>query len=129
MHHLPGGAEAWVGTATHFRWLYGVLASVLVLNLADAVLTLYWIAARQAAEANPLLAPLAHGHPVPFVVLKMALVSGGAMVLWRWHKRPAAVVAIFAAFFAYYILFLYHLTAFQVSLVAHAQGWLHSVLG
>jgi hypothetical protein len=98
-----------VGTAQHFRWLEGIVKTVLALNVADAIFTLMWIRGGLASEANPLLRELAHGHPAAFVVTKLLLVGLGSWVLWRERGRPIAVIAIFIAFFAYYALLLAHL--------------------
>ncbi|MCB9739628.1 MAG: hypothetical protein H6747_10195 [Deltaproteobacteria bacterium] len=102
---------AWVGSAQHFVWLEWVVRATLVLNVLDAILTIFWISSHQAIEANPLLAELAHQHPFGFVIVKMSLVSLGTLLLWRLRKRPLAVIAIFAAFLAYYFLLIYHLEA------------------
>jgi hypothetical protein len=123
----PLGSEHWdrevsavtrtIGTVQHFRWLRGVVVATLILNVLDAILTLIWIARGAATEANPLLAELAHRHPVTFVAVKMALVSLGSLLLWRLRRRPVAVVAVFACFLSYYLLLLYHLRAMDVRLV------------
>ena len=49
-----------IGTPEHYRWLRGIVATVLVLNLLDAVFTLVWIQAGHAREANPVLRDLIH---------------------------------------------------------------------
>lgn len=98
-----------LGTPTHFRWLHGLVKTVLVLNLIDAVLTLLWVNAGLAREANPLLAELVHEHPVIFTVGKIGLVGGGSLLLWRARNRPLAIVGIFLAFLVYYAILLLHL--------------------
>ena len=98
-----------IGTPQHFRWLEGIVKAVLVLNLVDAVLTLIWIQAGLATEANPVMAELVNNSPVAFVLSKVALVSLGSALLWRFRSRPLAVVGIFAVFLVYYVLILYHL--------------------
>lgn len=98
-----------VGPPQQIAWLEGLIKVVLVSNLVDAVLTLVWLRAGLASEANLLLAPLALGHPVVFVGVKLALVSGGSWLLWRNRERPPAVVGIFAVFIAYYWIFTFHL--------------------
>ena len=47
-----------VGTPEHFRWLGWIVKSVLVMNLIDASLTLYWVRAGWAHEANTLVEQL-----------------------------------------------------------------------
>ena len=104
--HRPGLA---VGTAEHFRWLHGLVKSIIVLNLLDGVFTLAWVQAGLAEEANALLADLVMDQAVLFMLAKLALVSLGAVYLWRIRTRPLAVVGIFGSFLIYYLVVLYHL--------------------
>ena len=97
-----------VGTAQHYRWLLGIVKWVLVLNLLDAILTLLWVRAGLAREANTLIDELVNEHAVLFVLVKLSLVGMGSLLLWRWRHAPLAVVSIFAAFVAYYLVLLYH---------------------
>jgi hypothetical protein len=98
-----------IGTSEHFRWLQGIIKWILVLNLLDGVLTLVWVQYFYAEEFNVMLRDLAHGKMVLFMVVKLALVSLGSLFLWRNRNHPFAVVAIFLAFFVYYLVLLYHL--------------------
>ena len=98
-----------IGTKQHFSWLRGIVAAVLVLNLLDALFTLTWIFSGVAEEANPLLRELVHTSPVTFTLTKLALVGLGSALLWRYRRRPLAVVAIFVAFLTYYGILLWHL--------------------
>lgn len=98
-----------VGTSEHFRWLYWIVKAVLVLNLFDAVFTLFWVELGVAVEANALLRDLVHEHALAFVLAKLSLVSLGALFLWRYRRHPLAVVAIFGAFLIYYLILLHHL--------------------
>lgn len=97
-----------LGTPQHYRWLGGIVKTVLVLNLLDAVFTLVWVGSGQAEEANPLLRELVVARPVLFVAAKLGLVGLASALLWRLRARPLAVVAIFAAFLLYYLLLLWH---------------------
>lgn len=97
-----------IGTPEQFRWLLGIVKVVLVLNLLDAVFTLVWVWAGLAREANPLMVELVHEHPVAFAAAKLAVVGLASLLLWRLRHRPLAVVAIFVAFLAYYLLLLLH---------------------
>ena len=99
-----------VGTPQQFRWLHGVVESVIVLNLLDAILTLLWVRLGMAEEANTLMRDLVNDQALAFVLAKIGLVSLGSILLWRNRHRPLAVVAIFVSFLAYYFVFLYHLT-------------------
>ena len=98
-----------IGTSEHYRWLHAVVKAVIVLNLLDAVFTLWWVRTGMAVEANELLRDLVNEHPVAFVMVKLSLVSLGSLVLWFRRQRPLAVVAIFSAFLIYYLILLYHI--------------------
>ena len=76
-----------------------------------------------ATEANPLMAPLVHDHPLLFVLAKSAIVLLGSALLWRLRTRRLAVIAIFVAFLAYYWLILYHLHSLNLNLVKRV-AWL-----
>ncbi len=110
-----------VGTAEHFGWLQGIVKAVLVLNLLDALFTLVWVRSGLAREANPLIDQLANQHAVGFVLVKLALVSLGSWLLWQHRERPAAVIAIVAAFLTYYLILLYH--------IQYASGLVRLLLG
>jgi hypothetical protein len=96
------------------RLLWGLIASILVMNLLDAVFTLVWIGTGRATEANPLMAVIVRTHPVLFVVVKTTLVSLGLLLLWRLRRSPLAIVGIFVAFIVYYMLITIHLGALEV---------------
>jgi hypothetical protein len=98
-----------VGTPQHYRWLNGVVKTLLVLNLIDALLTLVWVQNGLAREANALMRLLVNDHPIVFVVIKVGLVSLGSWFLWNRREHAIAVVAIFLAFLVYYLILLYHL--------------------
>ena len=91
-----------VGTQQHFQWLQGIVKTVLVLNLLDALFTLVWVRWGLAQEANTLLDELVNQHAVGFVAVKLGLVSLGSWLLWNRRRRPLAVIAIFAAFLELY---------------------------
>ena len=97
-----------VGTDQQFRWLEGIVKSVLVLNLIDAVLTLLWVRAGLAVEANTLMDELVNEHAIGFVLVKLGLVGMGSWLLWSRRQSALAVVAIFAAFVAYYAILIQH---------------------
>jgi hypothetical protein len=98
-----------VGTPQQFHWLEGLVKALLVLNLLDAVFTLFWINVGLAKEANALMRDLVHNHPIAFVTVKMGLVALGSYLLWARRRSPSAAVAIFAMFFVYYLVLLHHL--------------------
>jgi hypothetical protein len=118
----PPSLSSRIGTPEHFRWLHGIVAVVLVLNLVDAILTLFWVGTGFATEANPLLSELVMRHPVGFAVVKLGLVSLGSLLLWRLRRRPLAVIGIFGGFLAYYLLLLHHLSFLSLVLRAWLRG-------
>ncbi len=87
-----------------------MVKSILVLNLVDAILTMYWVKQGFAREMNPLLEHSVQNFPVLFVVVKLSLVGLGVCVLWRNRSNLLAVSAICVALAAYYGLFLYHIS-------------------
>lgn len=121
-HDIIGAYTRRIGTLQHFRWLRGIVAAVLVLNLLDAILTIIVVTSARATEANPLMAEVLDRHPVLFALVKMSLVSLGSVILWRHRKHAVAVLAIFVAFLAYYGVLLYHLSAWEVRLVDRLLG-------
>ena len=102
-----------VGTRQHFRWLHGIIKVVLLLNLIDAIFTLFWVKAGLATEANVLLQRTVNEHPIAFVTIKLTLVSLGSLLLWKRRDHPLAVVGSFVVFLVYYYLLLYHLKYFS----------------
>ncbi len=86
-------------------------AFILILNVADAVFTLLYTGLGLAVEGNPLMDQAIVRGPVLFMVVKLALVSGGVLLLWQLRHRRAAVVAaaIAGGAAAYSFLLVYHL--------------------
>ncbi len=97
-----------VGTPQHFRWLHGIVKTVLVLNLLDAVFTLIWVRFGFAREANLMIDRLVENHALAFIAVKLGLVGMGSWLLWQKRNHATAVVSIFIAFVAYYLVLLYH---------------------
>ena len=103
----------WIGTDKQFKVLWWFLSITIVLNLLDAIFTLNWIERGEANEANPLMEVII-SKPILFVCVKTSLVSLGCYLLWRFHRRPIAVVSIVLAFLAYYAVLLHHLRAVKL---------------
>ena len=101
-----GGFE--IGTPAQFEWLGTIVKTVVVLNLIDALMTLWWVRTGFATEANPLMREVLDDHAVAFVVCKLLLVSLGTLLLWWRRDRPLAVIGIFTIFLAYYGILLFH---------------------
>jgi hypothetical protein len=107
-----------IGTDQHYAWLDGIVKAMIVLNLLDAVFTLFWVQAGLAKEANAVMRLLVNEHALLFVVAKLALFSLGSLLLWRLRGHALAVVALFVAFVLYYLVLLQHL-AFSSLFVRH----------
>ena len=89
-------------------------ATVIILNLLDAICTLVWIRAGVASEGNPLMdQAMSHG-PVGFMVVKLALVSLSVGLLWRLRHRRAAATALVTSAIAYSAIMLVHLSTARV---------------
>jgi len=110
-----------VGKPHQFQWLKGIIVAVFLMNLADGMLTLYWMQAGLAVESNPLMAALIAIDPALFMVVKMALIVMGTSLLWRFRFRASAVLGMFLVFFVYYGILIYHLSALGLPLV---RSWL-----
>lgn len=104
--------------------LFLVVRTLLVLNLLDAIFTVFWLEAGVATEANPLMDTLLQWGPVPFVLGKTLLVSAGSYLLWHRRRRPLSVIGIMVLFLAYYWLLLYHLKALNLNLASRIADWL-----
>ena len=85
-------------------------ATILVLNLIDAVFTLLYTGTGMAAEGNPLMSGVLRESPTGFMMIKLALVSLGVLMLWRLRARKAAAVGLVATAMAYSTLLFYHLS-------------------
>ncbi len=108
-HASAPSVDSWVGTPEQIRWLTGIAKTILALNGLDAIFTLVWVHAGLAHEANFLLRDLVIDHPILFVLVKLVLVSAGSYLLWRYRRRPSAVIGLFLAFLTYYFILIYHL--------------------
>ena len=92
------------------KYLRCAAAIILVLNLADAVLTLAIYHTGLAGEANPLMeVALASWGSVWFMAIKLALVSLGSYLLWIHRHRRVAVIGLGSLAAVYCCLAAYHL--------------------
>ena len=62
-----------------------------------------------SVEANALLRDLVNENAMGFMLTKLGIVGLGSLLLWRNRRRPLAVVSIFVAFLAYYLVLVYHI--------------------
>ncbi|MFQ5995079.1 MAG: DUF5658 family protein [Acidiferrobacterales bacterium] len=110
-----------VATPQQLDWLEGIVKAVIVLNLLDIVFTLTWVGAGRAEERNLLLYDLVNELPVMFALVKIALVSMGSFLLWKYRGHAFAVVGIFVIFLTYYYVLLTH--------VRFTSQFFHTILG
>ena len=107
----PPGAMSYIMRATIRSKLSMAAYAVIILNLVDAMFTLVYIKMGMATEGNPLMGQALSHSPVGFMACKLALVSGGVLLLWRLRHRKSAMTGLFATTAAYTCLFAYHLSA------------------
>ena len=84
---------------------------VVVLNIIDAVMTILYVRAGLASEANPLMAAALNHSALAFLVLKLSLVVLCVSFLWRLRHQRFAVWGLAFTSAAYSALLVYHLTA------------------
>lgn len=89
-------------------WLVS-LALLVVMNGADACLTLAWVVSGHATEANPVMEALLHNGPAMFMVVKMALVAAGVMTLRRLRHHWLAQYGMIASLLVYAMIMGHHL--------------------
>lgn len=71
------------------------------LNFLDAVFTLYWVRNGYASEGNHLMATLLDMGDLPFLVVKVAVGTIAAVVLWKWRHKALAKYGLGLALFLY----------------------------
>lgn len=98
------------------QWLWLVAAMLLLLNLADGMLTLLWTAMGVAEEANVLWGDLVGSQPVLFMATKLVGVSIAVGFLWLVRTRGLARVGLIVSFIAYACVFTWHLVIASVVL-------------
>lgn len=103
------------------------------LNLADALLTIYWVRNGIATEGNQLMAGLLDIGDAPFLAVKIAVGTIAAVVLWRWRNLRLAKVGLAFALVVYITLMGVHfftgLSAFGLlsdTFVQDFSLWTHS---
>lgn len=87
------------------RWTMLLFA----LNLADAVLTIYWVRKGFATEGNQLMASLLDIGNEPFLTVKVVIGAMTAIVLSRWKNLRIAQYGLTAVLAIYLGLMGVHL--------------------
>ncbi|NNF88167.1 MAG: hypothetical protein HKO63_07470 [Acidimicrobiia bacterium] len=103
----PGGVLAWYRNRPHT--IAAVLAGVVLLNLADYLLTVRALN-RGATEANPIMAVLFDLSPTLAGVVKLALVLGVVAVIWRMRHFRRILGVSLVALAGFTLVLAYHLT-------------------
>lgn len=85
-----------------------LLSMLLIFNGLDLAFTLTWVCAGEATEANELMATALCLGPVPFALAKLALVSGGAWVLFKRRHEAFAQVGLAVTTAVYFVVCCYH---------------------
>ena len=94
--------------------LWALAATILVLNLYDAMVTLAVVESGLAEEANPLMrTPLAWGA-LEFMAVKLGLVSTGVLLLWRLRQVRIAAIGMASLAGVYLCLGAYHMRSLSV---------------
>lgn len=102
-----GGVLAWYRNRPHT--IAAVLAGVVLLNLADYLLTVRALN-RGATEANPFMAVLFDLSPTLAGVVKLALVLGVVAVIWRMRHFRRILGVSLVALAGFTLVLAYHLT-------------------
>jgi hypothetical protein len=93
------------------RWLLRFASAIVILNLVDAVFTIFYTGSGLARESNPLMENVLAASPVLFVITKLSLVSLAVLLLWRYGHRSSAVLGLLGTTAVYVVLIGYHLSA------------------
>lgn len=97
------------GTLVGPMVLARMLVALLVLNVIDAVMTLWAIRLGVATEANPIMAAaLEIGEPV-FLLTKLSVVGVGCAVLWAARHRRIAQIGTCVCVTVYVFLAAVHM--------------------
>ncbi|MFW6323992.1 MAG: DUF5658 family protein [Desulfovibrionales bacterium] len=96
----------WSSAERHLKTL---VKGLLLLNVLDLVLTIGWIDKGIAREGNILLRALINVSPFLFILVKITIVTGGALILWKLRAHRLASAGIVLSFGIYCLVLLYHL--------------------
>lgn len=94
-----------VQTATKFK-LFLVLLNIL--NIADGILTQYWLSIGRCSEFNPFMA-LFSSNPLYFWTVKLTLVGVGSILLYKQIEYFLTQMTIIVLTIFYFGIVAYHL--------------------
>ena len=100
--------------ATSYALFYIHLGFVVVANIIDAVLTVAWVSADLAIEANPLMAALLEYGFVWFFVVKTTVVLAAALMLYYRRHMLLARLLIVPVVIVYASILMLHLNALHM---------------
>ena len=100
--------KSWLSLVVH----ESLLASLLMLNVFDAVATLYWVESGIAEEANPLMAAAFDMGPSAFLFIKITLVHLSVALLWLRRDLFLSRVLTLSATLVYLGIFFIHYIGF-----------------
>lgn len=92
------------------RFWMVALALLVVMNGADACLTLLWVATGHATEANPVMEAMLHNGPALFMIVKMVLVGVGVITLRRLRHHWLAQYGMLASVLLYAMIIGHHVS-------------------
>ena len=85
---------------------------IFLLSISDAILTLGWIKAGLAVEANPFLVPLLAIGDNAFIGIKILLTGAACIILYFNKHRSLGRLIIESAALIYILLTAYHFLGF-----------------
>tara|TARA_R110000824_G_scaffold25224_2_gene88059 strand:+ start:576 stop:872 length:297 start_codon:yes stop_codon:yes gene_type:complete len=80
---------------------------LLLLNIVDATVTIIVIDAGIAKEANPIMDYFLNLGFLPFLMVKLSVVSFASYIFWKYRQRKGAVIGIILSLILYISLSLY----------------------
>lgn len=89
-----------------------------VLNLADALLTIFWVRTGAATEGNTLMALVMEAGDAPFLLVKLSVGTLAAYTLYRFSELALARRGLRLVLCLYLTLMLVH-----VATGLSAAGW------
>lgn len=106
-----------------------------LLNLLDALLTIFWVRNGFASEGNHLMATLLDLGNTPFLLVKITIGAVTAFVLWYWKDVRIAKYALALALMVYIGLMAVHfvtglsaLGLLSEAMVNDFNNWAGSIL-
>ena len=96
---------------------FSILLTLIVLNIFDAFITLYWIENKLAVEANPLMKGWIDIGPSYFIGLKLSIVLLGSLLLWKTRHRKLTYFLLMPTLAIYFYIFLKHLSSLWETIV------------